>query len=366
MPHPRKMRLMKKNLKKQSLPPSFDPGGVAVGDGIFGLPFTRDNAGMIYLPVPWEATTSYGGGASQGPGAILEASMQVDLYDSAVERPYAAGLFLSPESSQVKGWNAKAKAAARKVITALEAAKPVPADKLRLVNDLGHKLNDWVYAGTKEIIDSGKIPAVVGGDHSVPFGAVRAALEAWPELGVLHFDAHHDLRKAYEGFTWSHASIFFNMLEKLPLKKLVQAGIRDFSEEEYDYCRKAGKRCSVFYDADINSDRFAGRPFDKTARDIAASLPKDVWISFDIDGLDPRFCPSTGTPVPGGLDFAQAERVIETVCRSGRRIVGFDLCEVSPSKTSEWDANVGARLLYKLTAWTLASQGICRVFGKNK
>lgn len=357
---------MTKKQEKTQLPPAFDPGGLAVFDGIFGLPYTKENARLVYLPVPWEATTSYGGGTSDGPAAIYEASMQVDLFDGSVEKPYAAGLFVLPEFATVKGWNAKATSAAKKVIAALEDGKDAPADKLKIVNELGTKLNDWVYVETKALIAGDKIPALIGGDHSVPFGAIKAAVEKWPNLGVLHFDAHHDLREAYEGFTWSHASIFYNALGKLPLKKLVQVGIRDFSEAEHAFARKMGKRCSVFYDADISRNRLMGRAFDKTARAIVAQLPKDVWISFDIDGLDPRFCPSTGTPVPGGLDFAEANHIIETIYRSGRRIVGFDLCEVAPGKDSEWDANVGARLLYKLTAWTLATQRAARAFPVKK
>ena len=352
---------MKKEQKNATLPPSFDPGGVSATDGIFGLPFTRENAKLVYLPVPWEATTSYGGGTSDGPAAILEASMQVDLYDASVENPFAAGLYICPEDAEIRKWNKTAKAAASKVIAALESGKKAPADKLAVVNKLSEQLNARVYSRTIDLIRDGKIPALVGGDHSVPYGAIKAASETWPGLGVLHFDAHHDLRKAYEGFTWSHASIAFNMLERLPLKKLVQSGIRDFSQAEHDYAKKQGARCSVFYDKDLCRKRFAGIPFDRTAREIAAELPKNVWISFDIDGLDSRFCPSTGTPVPGGLDFTEAEHIIRAVSLSGRRIVGFDLCEVSPGKDSQWDANVGARMLYKLTGWTLASQKLARI-----
>ncbi|NLO90502.1 MAG: agmatinase family protein [Elusimicrobia bacterium] len=356
---------MSKNTAKGALPPSFDPGGVSASDGVFGLPFAQEQARLVYLPVPWEATTSYGGGTSNGPRAVYEASMQVDLYDASVEKPYEAGLFLRPESAQVKAWNRQAKAAARRVIAALEKGKPAPKCELALANALGEKLNAWVYKNTKEIFDAGKIPALLGGDHSTPFGAIRAAAEKHPGLGVLHFDAHHDLRKAFEGFEWSHASIMYNVLEKLPVKKLVQAGIRDFCEQEALYARK-NPRCAVFYDHEVAAAKMAGKPFDAVARAITAQLPREVWISFDIDGLDPRFGPSTGTPVPGGLDFHEALRIIETVCRSGRRIVGFDLCEVAPAKDSEWDANVGARLLYKLTGWTLASQKLTRLMPVRK
>lgn len=346
---------------KKSDTPDFDPSGPAANDGIFGLPYAEKQAKLVYVPVPWEATTSYGGGTSDGPSAILEASRQIDLYDGEVEKPYTAGLFMRGESGELRKWNVQAKRDAAKVIAALEKGKDAPKPSLKLVNALSEKVNAWVYGQTRGILKEKKIPALVGGDHAAPWGAIKAAAEAFPGLGVLHFDAHHDLRVAYEGFVWSHASIFYNVLEKLPVKKLVQVGIRDFSQEERAYVRGQGKRCAVFYDSDLAKRRFAGRPFSRTARDIAAELPKNVWVSFDIDGLDQRFCPSTGTPVPGGLDFAEAVHIIETIVRSGRRIVGFDLCEVSPGKDSEWDANVGARLLYKLSAWALASQRLARI-----
>lgn len=346
--------------------PDFDPNSAAeAGDGVFGLPFAEKDAALVYLPVPWEATTSYGGGTSRGPRAILEASAQVDLFDYEVLKPYEPGLFMLPEPKEVLAWNRQAKPLAQRVIKAggrVRGKKPLEK-ALRRVNDLGERLNGWVYAQTKRLLSAGKLVGVVGGDHSVPYGAFKALGESRP-FGVLHFDAHHDTRRAYEGFEWSHASIFHNALRDLPaITRVVQVGIRDFCEEEVEFCRSQGERVRVFYDGDLARRRFSGEPFDGAASEIAAALPQEVWISFDIDGLDPRFCPHTGTPVPGGLDFREAVRIVELVVRSGRKILGFDLNEVSPDPAgkSEWDANVGARLLYKLSAWTLASQGLAQI-----
>lgn len=342
---------------------NFDPGAPgSAADGIFGLPFTEQQAKLIYLPVPWEATTSYGGGASKGPAAIRAASAQLDLYDHDVLKPYEPGLFLRAESAQVKAWAKTAKTAAQKVIRALESGKKQDPKALKTVNELSEKLNGWVYAQTKDIYAKGKIPAIVGGDHSTPYGAMKAAAESHPGLGVLHFDAHHDTRAAYEGFVHSHASIFYNVLTTLPqISKVVQVGIRDFSEQEKLFCRSQGERVTVFYDGDLARRRFSGQKWDDTAAEIADCLPAKVWVSFDIDGLDPRFCPGTGTPVPGGLDFQEANHILGAVVRSGRAIVGFDLNEVAPSPKNQWDSNVGARLLYKMTGWTLASQGLAKI-----
>jgi len=343
---------------------SFDPNAPAKpGTGIFGLPHTEEEALVVLVPVPWEATTSYGGGAGEGPRAILHASAQVDLFDLDVDRPYEHGIFMRPLPANVAEWNEEGKVAAAKII---EAGGDVGDDgelqsALALVNGLSEKLNAHVEAEVTDLLAKKKIVGIIGGDHSVPWGALRALAKTEKELGVLHFDAHSDTRKAYEGFTHSHASIMFNLLEDVPeVKKLVQVGIRDVCEAEVSYCESQGDRVAVFYDRDLSRRKMEGEPFGPIAREIVASLPNRVWISFDIDGLDPRYCPHTGTPVPGGLELSEAIAVIREVVRAGKRIVGFDLNEVAPNihdENDEWDGNVGARLLYKLIAFTLASQG---------
>jgi agmatinase len=345
----------------------FDPNAAATSDsGVFGLPYTQEEATIVYLPVPWEATTSYGGGTSNGPDAILTASRQVDLFDLDVNKPYEPGLFMLPESKEVRAWNEKGKAEAAKII---EVGGNIEGDaslakSLATVNELSEKLNQYVYQETKKILDSGKIAAVVGGDHSVPFGALQAVAEKYPSFGVLHFDAHSDTRDAYEGFQWSHASIMRNVLDRIPaVKKLVQVGIRDVCEEEIQYTKAQGDRMSVFFDRDLARRRFQGTNWATTALEIVDQLPQEVWVSFDIDGLDPRFCPNTGTPVAGGLDFQEANFILNVLAKSGRKIIGFDLNEVAPDPKgeSEWDANVGARMLYKMSAWTLASLGKAKI-----
>jgi agmatinase len=342
----------------------FDPSGPAQpGSGVFGLPHSAEDAAIVLLPVPWEATTSYGGGAAGGPRAILEASMQVDLFDLDVEKPYRAGIHMLPEPEGIVAWNGQAKALAQRVIEAggangdaeLEAA-------LGRVNELSAQVNAWVEHETSQLLAKKKIVGVVGGDHSVPFGALKALARArGRSFGILHFDAHSDTRKAYEGFAHSHASIMWNVLESIQeVNKLVQVGIRDVCEEEILYTRSLGERVRVFFDRDLALKKLAGEPFLGVAREIADTLPEEIWVSFDVDGLDPRYCPHTGTPVPGGLDFHEAIAILREVVRQGRRIVGFDLNEVAPNPRDEedqWDGNVGARLLYKLCGFTLASQG---------
>lgn len=348
---------------------AFDPNAPAQpGSGAYGLPFTEAEARVVLVPVPWEATTSYGGGAAQGPRAIREASMQVDLYDLDVEKPYAPGIFMGDEAEEIVRANEQAKALAAKII---EAGGEVRGDAqleaaLARVNALSEVVNAWVERETTRLLEAKKIVGVVGGDHSVPFGAIVATGRRHPNLGVLHFDAHSDTRKAYEGFAHSHASIMHNVLEQVPqVTKLVQVGIRDVCEEEIEYCKGQGARVRMFTDRDLARRRHGGEPFVKTAKEIADALPAEVWVSFDIDGLDPRFCPSTGTPVPGGLDVQEVVTILREVVRAGKTIVGFDLNEVAPNLSDpddEWDGNVGARMLYKLIGFTLASQGEAKLF----
>jgi agmatinase len=331
------------------------PGDLS--NGVYGVPTTYEEAKLIYVPVPWEATTSYGGGTRLGPDAILEASIQLDLFDWDVLDPWKAGMYWWDAPKQMEHWNQAAHA--HKV-----------AGDVKEVNALSMRLNQEVEDRVSKILQDGKIPALVGGDHSTPMGAYTAVSKHFSSFGILHIDAHSDTRDAYQGYTDSHASIMRNALERVPaLKKLTQVAIRDFCDEEMEYVGAQGKRVNVFWDVDLQRSKVAGTPFSMTCKTIIATLPKDIWISIDIDGLDPRYCPHTGTPVPGGLEYAELQYLLTEVAKSGRRVIGFDLVEVAPNTDAssewnqaarEWDANVGMRLLYKLSALTLASQGICR------
>ncbi len=334
---------------------AFDPNAAAPPDsGIFGLPHSPEEARVVLIPAPWEATVSYGGGTSRGPEAILEASKQVDLYDIETGKPYEAGIAMLPIPRDVLAWNDSAKKLAAPIIEAGGAGSDARLQKnLREVEALGEKLNAWVEAETTRWIEKKKLVGLVGGDHSAPFGAIKAHAAKYAGMGVLHFDAHADLRDAYEGFRWSHASIMANVLDHIPgVARLVQVGIRDFCEEELERIQASNGRVKTFFDVELKTRLHDGEPWAKIARSIVAELPQQVFVSFDIDGLDPALCPHTGTPVLGGLQFAEATRVLREVVASGRRIVGFDLNEVAPGE-DEWDANVGARVLYKEIGFAL-------------
>lgn len=327
--------------------------------GLFGIPTTRETSKIVLIPVPWEVTTSYGNGTSRGPEAIFNASPQLDLFDRKTGLAYEAGFHMLPIPENWKSLNDELKSKAIQIREELESGSllsPKSEKALLTINAACDELCHWVYDTAKEILDEGKIPAVIGGDHSSPEGLIRAVCEK-SDVGILHVDAHADLRTAYQGFTRSHASIMNNVINSPhPPSKLVQVGIRDFCEEEFQFITEQ-PQIMTFFDQDIKAELFDGRPWSEICDNIVSNLPANVYLSIDIDGLSPEFCPNTGTPVPGGLSFDQLTYLIAKVAESERKIVGFDLNEVTPSKDgSEWDANVGARVLYKLCAWTIVSQ----------
>ena len=342
----------------------IDPNAKATSkDGIYGLPFKESEAQVVYIPVPWDVTTSYQAGTSKGPSAILEASAQIDFFDLDFVDAYQAGLFMKKENLKVKKLNTEGRILAKKIIDAddeqLKKSKILQKSLIK-VNQICEELNLEIYKQTKAILAKNKISVVVGGDHATPFGAIKAYAEKYPNLGILHFDAHSDTRIAYMGFENSHASIMHNVMEKIPgISKLVQVGIRDFCEQEFIYT-KNNKKIEMYFDQTLARRKMSGENFKKIAEEIVSKLPSNIYISFDIDGLDPRFCPNTGTPVPGGLDYQEVMLIIQEIVISGKKLVGFDLVEVAPNqkdKNNEWDANVGMRLLYKMTSASLATLG---------
>lgn len=335
-----------------------DPDAAPNADaGLFGLPTTPDDARLVIVPVPWDATTSYRPGTSRAPAALRTASHQLDLYDVDLGEPWRAGIAMLEVPAEVMKWNANARADAERIIEVGGRIGDDPAltQALQRVNDASAKLNRHVYEQVDRQLRAGKLVGVLGGDHSVPFGAIARIAESYDEFGILHIDAHADLRDAYEGFEWSHASIMYNVISKIPqVKKLVQVGIRDFAKAEANVIASSKGRIITHHDSTLVERQFAGETWKVICDAIVSELPQRVYLSFDIDGLDPKLCPSTGTPVPGGLSFQQAAYLIKRVVQLGKTIIAFDLNEVVPGN-DEWDCNVGARILYKLCGWTLAS-----------
>lgn len=331
--------------------------------GIFGIPVQEENSQLILLPVPWEVTTSYGKGASNGPRIIRQASEQIDLFDLETGKAYESGYFMRDIPEDLLKKNRIMKAKAQELITMktnMDSNITLQDKILTEVNTACEEMTEWVYQQSKAVLAQGKLLGLVGGDHSTPLGAIRALSEKYHgKFGILHIDAHADLRCAYQGFTQSHASIMYNvMTSDFKPQKLVQVGIRDFCEEEFDFINNHPKTIKTFFDLDNKKRQLEGETWSTIAADIVKELPDNVYISFDIDGLDPVLCPSTGTPVLGGLQVSEAFYLFNAIVKAGKKVIGFDLNEVSSGdqEDSEWDGNVGARMLYKLCGWTVVSQ----------
>lgn len=348
---------------KQTKIDSFDPSQPGLADAtIYGLPFTSAESEIIIVPVPWEVTVSYGAGASEGPDTILDASFQVDLFHQEYPELWKLGIFFDEAPLHWAEKSKQYKALAQPIIEALEngesiADTPSLQADLELINVECDTLHKEVEERISYWVAQGKRVVLLGGDHSTPLGYYKALAKQHASFGILHFDAHMDLRDAYEGFTYSHASIMFNTLKLKQVEKIVQVGIRDFCEQEVAVVKEANGRVLIHTDADLKKDEFEGMTWKAKCDMIIASLPKKVAISFDIDALLPWYCPNTGTPVPGGLTFEQATYLITKLSESDKEIIGMDLVEVAPGE-DDWDGNVGARLLFHMCGAFAKSQGL--------
>lgn len=355
---------------------TFDPNAAASPDsGLFGLPTTRGESGIVIIPVPFDATTSYGAGTANGPEAVFEASKQVDLHDHHFGQVYEAGLFMEPIEGRLAKLNARARRLAEPIIERGGASSGDDEAAVRTIFEAGEAVRQFTYERFRTALKEGRTPGLLGGDHSTPLGAIQACAEhvagasggkggkasgKGAGLGILHLDAHMDLRSAFEGFTYSHASIMYNVLKACSgVTRLVQIGIRDFGADELAFARSQKARVGVLFDADLAEAQLAGKKFLSLIDPLIKSLPQQVYVSVDIDALDPSLCPHTGTPVPGGLSFNQAALILKRLADSGRNVVGFDLVEVSPPRVkglAPIDQITGARMLYKLCGLAAASR----------
>ncbi|MCX7728208.1 MAG: agmatinase family protein [Bacteroidia bacterium] len=330
----------------------FNPNDAALFDGIFGLPFEAKDSSTIIIPVPWEVTVSYHSGTAKGPDAILEASYQVDLFDPFLEDAWKKGIYLEPAHPEIFKKNNRFRKKAEQYFQLLnKTSSAATKQKNKLNKEINHAcewLNNIVKTTTLKYLKQKKLVVLLGGDHSTPFGFIQSVAEHFGKFSILQIDAHADLRNAYQGLKYSHASIMYNVVNHVhTLEKLVQIGIRDYCDEEYQLTQTHPK-IKTFFDRDIKYELYRGNSWDRICNQIIKELGDKVYVSFDIDGLDPKLCPNTGTPVAGGFEVEQILYLLEKIVLSGKQIIAFDLNEVAPAKNNDWDANVAARLLYRI------------------
>ena len=268
-----------------------------------------DKAAVVVLPVPYDSTTTFRGGARDGPRAIVEASYHLEDYDPELDVDVAqVGIHTAP-------W--------------LEPHMEGPRHMIE-------RVRNTVYPFVRD----GKLVALLGGEHSLSTGHVRALVEFFPDLSVLYLDAHADLRDEYMGTGWGHASVARRISEVCPL---VQVGVRSFSLEERELINAGQVRTFIW-------PPLGGVAAEPDVREVIGLLSPTVYVSIDLDVLDPSVMAAVGTPEPGGMGWHQVISLLRALAME-RRIVGFDVTELSPSLGPESCAYTAAKLVYKLVAY---------------
>ncbi len=267
-----------------------------------------EQARVVVLPVPFEATTSYGQGTSQGPAVLLDTTAQVEFYDEELDAtPHTIGI---------------------------ATADPVPVEGCN-----GETVVQRVAARVTEIVARGQFPLALGGEHTITSGCVKGCLTRYPDVGVLQIDAHADLRNTYHDTPWSHACVMRRIVDMgCPT---VGVGIRGLSQEEVDFIRE--KQLPIWF-----AHHIAGR--NDWMQAAIDALPQHVFVTFDVDGLDPSVIRATGTPVPGGLDWYTALQFLRMVFAQ-RTVVGADVVELAPQAGDHASDFAAARLAYKLVGY---------------
>ncbi len=325
---------------------------------LFGLSSTVRNASMVILPVPWEVTVSSRSNTAMAPERILKASYELGLVGPGCAALNEVGVAMLPMPHD---WLALSDMLRHDTVGYIqELENGLVSNERRPVieqaNRYSYKLKEDVRRQALSYLHRGKLMGILGGDRSVSLGFFEALAEVHDSFGILQIDAHAGLHKAYQGFTYSHASIMHHALNLPQVSQLVAVGLRDYSVEEAAVLA-AEERIMPFFARDLKRKQFEHVPWQETCQAIVQKLPEQVYISFDIDGLDARFCPGTGRPVPGGLEFDEVAYLLEQVALAGKQIIGFDLCEVAPGEYLDWDAQVGSRALYELVRVMGTSQG---------
>lgn len=273
--------------------------------GALPEPFNNlDKARVVILPVPYDGTSTWIKGANKGPEALLEASANMELYDIETgSEVYRQGIFTADPVT--------------------EASSP-------------EKMYEAVLLATRKYLEMDKFVVVVGGEHSVSAGPVKAHAEKYPEMTVLQLDAHADLRPNYEGSKYNHACVMSRVSEYCPF---VQVGIRSMDVEEKQYV----KDDRIFY-----AENMSGTT--SWMDQVIEKLSEDVYITLDLDVFDPSIMPSTGTPEPGGMLWYETLQLLKRVVKE-RNLIGFDIVELCPDKLNKAPDFLASKLLYKLLSY---------------
>ena len=277
-----------------------------------------DNSNIVILPVPYEYTVSYGKGTERGPAAIINASHYVEFYDEEFQKELCFG----------------------KGIATLEYMD------FRNIKD-SEALN-MITEKVRSLLKKDKFVVTLGGEHTISQAPIRSYYEKYPEMSVLQFDAHSDLRNEYEGTPLSHACVMARAAGFFPPGKITQVGIRAQCKEEAEFIKK--NNVKTFYASSIRKGEH-GKDWQKKVCD---SLAKEIYITFDVDYFDPSIMPSTGTPEPDGFLYSETLDIFREIRNSGRKIIGFDVVELAPVEGLSHPDMTVASLVYKMLNFALA------------
>ncbi len=335
---------------------AFDPNGVGnTSNNIFGLPFDVSESRLVFIPAPWDVTTSSQAGTADGPVNIFRHSFQIDLFDHLLPDAWKQGMAMEKVDPSIVRKNREIRKLARNIIDHLEAGNSISGNdpeqaELSRVNQACDDYMVFMENKCLQYLHNGQTPFIVGGEHSVSIGLIRALASRHDHFGILQIDAHADMRKAYQGFTHSHASVMQLAAETKGVSKIVQVGIRELCGEELQFISRHNNKIKTFYGHDMHRRLFEGEPWSEICSDIVEMLPDKIYLTFDVDGLDPAWCPGTGTPVPGGITYSQAVYLMEAVFRAGKHFIGADLVETGPGTI---DGIVSSRLLYRMAGMVI-------------
>jgi agmatinase len=271
-----------------------------------------EDSKVAILSVPYEHTVSYGKGAAEGPAGIIEASAFVEFYDDEFDNELCFDIG----------------------ITTLE-----PLD---LESHYDKEALDIISNQVSALIQKGKFVVTLGGEHTISTAPIEAHYKHYPDMCILHFDAHADLRESYEDTKYSHACFMKRVCEFFPPEKVTQVGIRALSIEESQFIRE--KKINTFYASAIRRGKYGTNWQDE----VVKTLGENIYITFDIDFFDPSIMPATGTPEPDGFLYSETLDLLRMIRLEGKNIIGFDVVELAPMPEMHHPNLMAARLVYKL------------------
>ena len=338
----------------------FDPNGAIPDNGnYFGIPLEPEEAALVLISAPWDLSLKVRNGSSFAPDAIIEASRSVDFFEPMAPDSWRKGIATVPIDYTIQDMSHRLRSDAERIVKVHEKQGGTPFDNLvyerslRRVNEGFQALNDNIYKQSQTWLSEGKIVGLVGGDQSTAYGHIRAVAEHHGSLGVLHIDSSCNLKSCHQGFEFSHASVMHNILRDVPqVECLVGVGVRAFSPEEWQRA-ESDPRVKLFTGQSIWSRHFEGVLWSTICNEIVESLPQNVYVSLDVNGLTVECSPHNGMVVAGGVRFPEVIYLLGKIVDSGRKIVGFALSEVLPDMDDKTDAAIASRLLYNICSMAL-------------